>query len=121
MWKSSLVSLFALFVVGCSSTPDKIRQSAPKTYTNTKSAESVAACIAERYDGVGVARDVLETTQRADGGRTLKMVFKRTPLTYMYVVDISPAATGSVVRFYENYLVGARDRKFVEGCASGNF
>ena len=116
-----LTLLAALLVAGCSSTPDKIRQSPPKVYTNTKSAESVAACIAERYDGIGFARDVLETTVRADGGRTVKMIIKRTPMTYGYVLDISPTPTGSVLRFYENYLVMARDRQFVERCGSGSF
>ncbi len=117
----SLVSLVAIALAGCASTPDKIRQSPPKVYTSTKSAEAVAACIAERYDGIGFPRDVLETTVRADGGRTVKMIIKRTPMTYGYVVDISPTSTGSVVNFHENYLVMARDRQFVERCGSGNF
>jgi hypothetical protein len=121
MLKSSLLLLIAAIVVGCSSTPDKIRQTPPKVYNNTKSPELVAACIAERYDGVGYPKDAIETTSRGDGGRTIKIIFKHTPLTYMYVVDISPTPTGSVVRFFENYFVGARDRQFVEGCGTGKF
>lgn len=112
-------SIFA-FLFGCSATANKVRESPPRIFENSKQSESVVNCVIEKYDGIGL-HSVLKIVPKGDGGKTIKVGVSRDSDVIKLLIDISPIRNGSSIKSYENFAVLPADRKIVEECGSGNF
>lgn len=101
-------------LIGCSATPDKVRESPPRQFETSRSPDLVVSCLYEKYDGMGLL-PMLSTVPRGDGGKTVKVMVSH---TIKLLVDISPRAGGSSIRAYENFAVLPRERKIVSECGT---
>ena len=102
----STVFGLTLLLSACAS-PSEMRAKPPaQVFTSSADAKSVAVCIANKWENLGVFGSTLPISMRPTmTGYTVSLVNPQSAQTQL-LVDIDEATTGSITRYFKHIVLG---------------
>jgi hypothetical protein len=104
---------FSLFIAACATPQDARNKGAVASYTSTKAAKEVSACVASAWEsGYGITNPV--NVRPTENGYTLQITANANT---MVVLDITDTQGGSISKYYKGrvWLEGKWDQA-VQSC-----
>ncbi|MBF0329435.1 MAG: hypothetical protein HQL10_09785 [Nitrospirae bacterium] len=111
-----IVPCIAVLLFGCS-TPNQMREKTPDMeVTSSKPAQKVAACIANRWENLGVMGSTIPVNMKPTEDGYSVSWYNTTWEKTNIIADVKENKSGSVTRFYRAISMTERFEKAIKEC-----